>query len=75
MSDAVLGLIETLSAEYRRDVTLTRVHSHGAWRAECAGLITQSQVSPEEALIQLADRMKVTGLCKRETDMLPAVQG
>ena len=54
MGDAVLGLIETMSREYGRDVTLTRVRSHGSWRVECAGVMMQSQVSAEDAVIRLA---------------------
>lgn len=73
MSDAVLGLMETMSHEYGRDVLLTKVHRHGSWRAECCGVIAQSQVSPENALLQLADELKRQGTVKRKTEQYPVV--
>lgn len=69
MSDAVLGMIETLSHLHRRNVTLTFDYDKHSWRAECAGQMSWSLVGPEDALGQLADKLKANPLEK--TDKYP----
>lgn len=73
MSDAILGLMETMAKEYSRDVSLTRVRSHGSWRVECAGVIAQSQVSPEDAMIQLATELDRRGISRNPTTRMARV--
>ena len=74
MSDAVMGLMSTLSKEYKRDVKLTVVYRGGGWRAECAGIQVQSLVSPADTLRQLAIEMKAKHLSKDPTAFNPAVE-
>ncbi len=68
MSYAVLCMLEAIARDNGRDATLTYVRSHGSWRAQCGDTICQSQVSAEDALLQL-DRARR----KNKTDRLPVV--
>ena len=73
MLTPTLNMMRVMSHRYNRNVTLTFVRSHGAWRAECAGIIKQSQVGPEDALVQLSFALNAAGTSRKKTEMLPAV--
>jgi len=71
----VAHTMRRMAKDSKRSVHLVAVHESGSWRAECAGEVALSFVGPEAALEELDGMLGAKNLCKRQTDIMPAVGG